>query len=338
MNARRSRLARGARWLCAGALALFLVAELVGRTLLGLGTPPLYEADAGFEYRMLPNQDVQRFGNHIMVNRWGMRSIDFENHKTHPDELRVMVFGDSVVNGGSQIDQSELGTTLLRTALQQRLSRPVNVGNISTGSWGPGNWLAYAERFGFFDADVVLLVLGSGDHADNPTFAPLGADHPTQAPALALQEAMQRYLPRYLARYLPQQLRAWSAEPSVTPMDKLAAEASARGLGDLQAFLMKASAEGRRVMVLHHPDRNETASGQYLEGHSQIRSLVQALELPFIELRTPYLSAGTEVYRDDIHHSAQGQRVMAHALFNAVLQTLTTPNPEPTTVAAGARS
>ncbi|WP_332740961.1 hypothetical protein [Hydrogenophaga sp.] len=54
MNAGRSRLARGARWLCAGDVALFLVAELVGRTLLGLGTPPLYEADAGFEYTPNP--------------------------------------------------------------------------------------------------------------------------------------------------------------------------------------------------------------------------------------------------------------------------------------------
>ena len=326
---------RGGVWLCAGAVVLLLVAELVSRTVLGLGTPPLYEADAAFEYRLRPNQDVRRFGNHIMVNRWGMRSTDFDSRKTHNNEWRVMVFGDSVVNGGSQIDQAELSTTLLQTTLQSRLDRPVTVGNISAGSWGPGNWLAYADRFGFFEADVVLLVLGSGDHADNPRFAPLGADHPTQAPTLAVQEAVQRYLPRYLARYLPQ-LRSWSEEPSVAPTDQLAAQDSAKGLGDLEAFLLKARAEGRRVVVLHHPDRRETASGQYLQGHAQIRSLVHALELPFIELRAPYLSAGTDIYRDDVHHSAHGQRVMSDALFNAVLQTM--PSPEPTTVAKGERS
>ena len=335
MNTRPAWRASRALPLLALAVALLAATELACRGILGLGTPPLYEADAGFEYRLRPNQDLQRFGNHVFVNRWGMRAPDFEARKTVAGELRVMVMGDSVVNGGSQIDQADLSTTRLQARLQAELGGPVTVGNISAGSWGPGNWLAYADRFGFFEADVVLLVLGSGDHADNPTFAPLGADHPTQAPTLAVQEAVQRYLPRYLARYLPQ-LRSWSEEPSVAPTDQLAAQDSAKGLGDLEAFLLKARAEGRRVVVLHHPDRRETASGQYLQGHAQIRSLVQSLELPFIELRTTYLSAETDIYRDDVHHSTHGQRVMADALFNAVLQTM--PSPEPTTVATGERS
>jgi hypothetical protein len=333
MNARWPRLARGARWFAAGAVALIAAAELVCRTVLGLGTPPLYETDARFEYRLRPNQDVQRFGNHIVVNRWGMRAIDFGEHKTHPNELRVMVFGDSVANGGSQIDQSELSTTLLQSALQHRLGQPVTVGNISAGSWGPGNWLAYAERFGFFDADVVVLVLGSGDHADNPAFAPLGASHPTQAPTLALEEAVQRYLPRYL----PEPLRGLLTEHTAAATEPGPAD-SARGLADLEQFLRKARVENRKVIVVHHPDRDELDSGVYLDGHAQIRELVAGLSLPFVELRTAFTAAGPGIYRDSIHHTAQGQRVMAHALFNAVLQTMPTHNPEPTTVAAGERS
>ncbi len=312
---------------------MIAVAELVSRTILGLGTPPLYETDTGFEYRLRANQDLQRFGNHIVVNRWGMRAIDFGEHKTHPNELRVMVFGDSVVNGGSQIDQPELSTSVLQTNLQNRLGRPVTVGNISAGSWGPGNWLAYANRFGFFDADLVVLVLGSGDHADNPAFAPLGASHPTQTPTLALQEAVQRYLPRYL----PEPLRDLLTERTGAATELGPAD-SARGLADLDQFLRKARMENRKVIVVHHPDRDELDSGVYLDGHAQIRELVAGLPLPFVELRTPFTAAGPGIYRDSIHHTAQGQRVMAHALFNAVLQTRPTLNPEPTTVAAGERS
>jgi lysophospholipase L1-like esterase len=333
MNARWPRLTRGAAWLAAASLTVLVLTEVVCRAVLGLGTPPLYESDAGFEYRLRPNQDVQRFGNHIVVNRWGMRAINFSEHKTHPNELRVMVFGDSVVNGGSQIDQSELSTSLLQTSLQNRLGRLVTVGNISAGSWGPGNWLAYAERFGFFDADVVVLVLGSGDHSDNPAFAPLGASHPTQTPTLALQEAVQRYLPRYL----PEPLRDLLTERTASAAELGPAD-SARGLADLEQFLRNARVENRTVIVVHHPDRDELDSGVYLDGHAQIRALVQSVSLHFVELSTAFSAAGPGIYRDNIHHTAQGQRVLAEALFDAVLQVPPMLTPDTATVAAGERS
>lgn len=320
MNTRPAWRASRALPLLALAVALLAAAELACRGVLGLGTPPLYEADAGFEYRLRPNQDLHRFGNHIFVNRWGMRAPDFEAGKADAGELRVMVMGDSVVNGGSQIDQDDLGTTLLQARLQAELGRPVTVGNISAGSWGPGNWLAYAQRFGFFDADVVALVLGGGDQADNPSFAPLGINHPTQRPLLAMEEAVQRYLPRFL----PEPLRtAWSLQPAGPQAPVQAdAQASARGLADLETFLRLAGADGRSVVVFYHPDRDEMLSGRPIDGHDQIGMLVRRLSLPFIELRVPYQRAGLSIYRDNIHHSAQGQRVMADALHAAVVPAL----------------
>ncbi|MDP3167024.1 MAG: hypothetical protein Q8N06_16435 [Hydrogenophaga sp.] len=333
MNARSSFLTRRALWLAASVVVLVVVVELVSRFVLGLGTPPLYEADAGFEYRLRPHQDVQRFGNHIQVNRWGMRSPDFGNTKASAQELRVMVFGDSVVNGGSLIDQTELSTSVLQSALQTRLARPVTVGNISAGSWGPGNWLAYAERFGYFEADVVVLVVGSGDHADNPVFAPLDADHPSQAPTLALEEAVLRYLPRYL----PQPLRGLLKEQTegTTVSREPGPQDSARGEADLKRFLQLAQGEHRRVIVLHHPDHDEMSSGRYMDGHAQMRDLVQGLSLPFVELRTPYLAAGPGIYRDNIHHSAQGQQVMADTLLMVVLQALPGAGADTVALAAG---
>lgn len=330
---------RRALWLAASVLALVVAAELVSRFVLGLGTPPLYEADTGFEYRLLPNQDVQRFGNHIQVNRWGMRSPDFRSTKTDPLELRVMVFGDSVVNGGSQIDQGALSTSLLQSALQTRLVRPVTVGNISAGSWGPGNWLAYAQRFGFFEADVVVLVVGSGDHADNPSFAPLDADHPTEAPTLALQEAVHRYLPRYLKHYLPQALEDLWKEPieGTNASREHDLQDRARGQADLHQFLQLAQGGQRHVIVLHHPDLDELTGGRYADGHAQMQALVQGMSLPFVELRTPYQAAGPALYRDNIHHSAQGQQVMAGALLDAVLKALPNQRAERVDVANAAQ-
>src|SRR6185436_14548815 len=55
----------------------------------------------------------------------------------------------------------------------------------------------YAKRFGWFDADVVVIVLSSHDYADVPTFEPVvGVDqnYPDRKPVLAIQEAWSRYL------------------------------------------------------------------------------------------------------------------------------------------------
>lgn len=303
-------------------LGLMVIAELVCRFVLGLGTPPIYVADPDYEYLLKPGQDVRRFGNHIHVNQWGMRAPDFPAAKSRTNEFRVMVFGDSVVNGGSQIDQDQLSTTLLQKALQRDLGRPVTVGNISAGSWGPGNWLAYARRHGFFDADVVLLVLGSGDVADNPTFSPLDANHPDTAPLLALQEAVTRYLPRFLPSLLP----ASAAEGSAPSHGPTPADIE-HGLHDLDAFLGLARANGRHVIVLHHPDRQELLERRHLDGFEPLRNQVLKNGLPWLELAPAFEPDGALLYRDGIHHTPRGQTVMARSLEGAVLRALKLQSP-----------
>src|SRR5215213_5583367 len=108
------------------ALVLMLVgAELFARFYLGLGDPPLMRADPDIEYLFKADQDCRRFGNRIKYNHYSMRSEDFPEHKSDKNEQRVMVVGDSVVNGGALMDQAKLGTTLLRDRLAADLKRPV---------------------------------------------------------------------------------------------------------------------------------------------------------------------------------------------------------------------
>jgi hypothetical protein len=146
------------------------------------------------EYLYQPNQDVRRFGNRILINAYGMRSPDFPALKQDPDERRILVFGDSVLNGGAQTDHEALATSILSRQLADVWHKPLVVGNVSAGSWGPGNWLAYAREYGLFDADAVVLVMSSHDTADNPTFAPLNPNtHPTECPWTAVGEGLTRY-------------------------------------------------------------------------------------------------------------------------------------------------
>ena len=288
--------------------------EVFCRLALGLGDPPLYVADPQIEYMLAPNQDVQRFHNRVLVNQWGMRSRPFGRHKEAANELRVMVFGDSVVNGGSQVDHAQLATTVLEQRLSAQLKRPVTVGNVSAGSWGPGNWLAYARRFGVFDADTVLLVVNSGDYADNPTFEPLRPDtHPTAKPTLATQEAIARYLPRYLPWVKPTS----SQDPSAQAVPS--EQEAETGLRDLRDFLLTVRIGGARVVVLHHPDIAELKTGEYAPGQDRMRKLCQENNMPFVEMRGAYLAGGsTSLYRDGVHLNAGGQAVLAAQLLDAL--------------------
>lgn len=297
------------------ALGAIVLAETLARTVLGLGGPPLSMTHSSIEYLYRPVQDVMRFDKRFIVNAYGMRSEAFSRNKGE-GELRIMVFGDSVVNGGNLTDHEELATTLLARRLKTELGRNVTVGNITAGSWGPGNWLAYAKEFGFFDADVVVLVASSHDAADNPTFLPLDpGTHPQERPALALVEGITRYLPRYLPK--------WGAEAKREPLDEELAAATRKGLADLGAFLALARAHTSWVLVLQHPERKEIESARFEPGHAAIQKVAAEHGVPVIQL-APTLAAaiqrGEQPYRDNIHPNDVGQKILASALRQALIE------------------
>jgi hypothetical protein len=319
MTARSSRLARASGWGLAGILVIAAGLELFARFYLGLGHPPLSVTHPTIEYMFAPNQSVWRFGNLFRTNRYGMRSDDFPPRKSSPRELRIMVYGDSVVNGGNLTDHSRLATTLLQARLSQSLHRPVIVGNVSAGSWGPPNQLAYIRQFGFLDADVAVFVLSSSDYNDAPTFEPLNpATHPTQAPWSAAWEGVTRYLPRYLGPKAAPPVPPPSgggADPSVNPRDvevSLAAE---------REFLQMARAEGVTAIVLQHWTAAELSRGQGLEGHEEILRVARASGAPVhqdSERLHALLAAGKNPFFDDIHLNALGQEALAQLLFDSV--------------------
>ena len=171
-----------------GLLLVIAGLELFCRFHLGLGDPPLSRADPEIEYLFIGPRTYHRFGNTITFNAYSMRTHTFDARRKNPEEIRVMVCGDSVINGGSQTDQSQLMTTRLENHLQSELHHPAVVMNVSAGSWGPPNYLAYVKRYGFFEADALVIVVSSHDFADSPTFEPVvgvDPDFPAKTPTFA---------------------------------------------------------------------------------------------------------------------------------------------------------
>jgi hypothetical protein len=305
---------RTLRWLLIAVIALLAGGELFARYYVGLGDPPLSQTHPTIEYYFKPHQNVRRFGNVFRTNRYGMRSDDFPPQKRTPDELRVMVYGDSVVNGGNLTDHSRLATTYLQNRLANELRRPVFVGNISAGSWGPPNELAYLRQFGFLDADIVVLVLSSSDYDDAPTFEPLNPlTHPTQAPVSALWEGITRYLPRYINGTM---INESGTVPDVQQVpNKADVEAS---LSAEREFLETAKTHGVKVLLVQHWTESELRSRHPLQGHTEIRRIATEAAVPIsddADKLQAHLDAGKTPFRDDIHLNDEGQLALAELLL-----------------------
>lgn len=297
--------------------------ELVARLGLGLGDPPLSDPYPDLEYAFRPGT-YHRFGNTIRINSHHMRSDEFPAHKTEAGEVRVMLMGDSVVNGGALTDQADLASELLRSQFARRLGQPVVVGNISAGSWGPGNLLAYARRFGLFDADIVVVVLNSMDAGDNPTGVPIvGIDpsFPDRRPWSALGEGLTRYLLPWIA---PARVPACSTPAPADP------RAIDRGMQDLGALCDLVNERGARLVIAHFPNREELA-GSMLPGHDAIAALAATRNVPLIEIApriAEAIASGVDPYRPDdaIHPNAAGQRILAAALLPTIVEMMGPPS------------
>lgn len=303
------------KWLFAGFLVCTLViAEVVARFGLGLGDPPLSITHPTIEYMYKPDQDVMRFGKRFIINHYGMRSENFPAKKVDK-ETRLMVFGDSVLNGGNLTDHADLATTLLENRLSDGHKKNVRLGNISAGSWGPGNWLAYAKEFGFFNADIIILIISSHDAGDNPTFEPLNPDtHPQSKPTSALWERLKRYLPRYL----PQLSKAAEA-PVISQVDEKVG--FVQGLTDLQNFLRLARVQTPKVLVVQWPEQSELSSGKFKNGYFEIRQVAEDLGIPVIPMAPTLLKnmkEGGQPYRDNIHPNDLGQQIIAETLYRQI--------------------
>lgn len=269
-------------------LCLYAVigAELFCRYYLGLGTPPLSIPDSKIEYLFAPDQDLYRFGNHIIYNHWSMRNEPI-SETAAAGQTRIMVVGDSVPNGGSLTDHSRLATTMLSDDKTLYM-------NVSAGSWGPANELAYLRKFGFFDAKELIVVLSGHDVSDVPTFTPLDPEVlPQSRPWLALDEAIIRYLPRYLP---------WkTAHASILDT----APKHEVDLSPLVDMIELAKHNGVAVCVVLHHTRSDRLAGIEHEGLVTMRAVAQNEQATIIDDKV-YLDPKTS-YRDDIHINDKGQ-------------------------------
>jgi hypothetical protein len=124
-------------------IALFFIVsgELFLRSYYGFCQTVLFDEDPSYEYLQKPNQDVFRFRKYSQYNSYSMRSEEVDTLA-----VKILGFGDSVLNGGVQTDQDSLATSILSDTLSKLYKKKIQFLNIAAGSWGPDNCYAYLKK------------------------------------------------------------------------------------------------------------------------------------------------------------------------------------------------
>ncbi len=316
----------------AGLVGLPILLELGLRLLFGFGNPLIYLADSDIGYLLAPNQQTRRFGNRIAINQYSMRSPAIAPTPA-PATLRILLLGDSVANGGWWTDQTGIISEMLQQQLQPDLQdtrwQQVEVLNASANSWGPRNELAYLQRFGSFEAQIVVLLLNTDDlFATAPSSLQVGNDinYPDRKPPLALAEVLGRYLfppapnPDFKAKF-----KAVQAESGDRVGFNLAA------LQQIHSFVQS---QGGQLLLAMTPLLRETSAKGGPRDYEQkarqrLVDFTEREQIIYIDF-LPSFNAVAEpetLYRDHIHLSPTGNQLVSKTIRRSHQEMFLQPNP-----------
>lgn len=287
-------------------LVLFLFVEIILRYVFGFCGAVLYQSSPAYEYIAQPNQHRYRFFSHIDYNSYSQRSEEPDSTKTI-----VLGLGDSVIFGGTMLDQDSIATTLFSKETGMQML------NISSGSWGPDNCAAYLKEKGTFGAKAMVLVCSSHDAFDVMSHIPVVGiypNYPDKQYKLAIWEVIDRYLmPRIKVYFRGKQL----LDPDAQVVEKVKNDegVAKKALNFDPGFdqLLLISEEKHIPFFIYlHPEVGEVMSRKYKEGGLMIMEWAKTHHVKLID----GLNEGVTVdmYRDVIHLNEKGQRNLANSL------------------------
>lgn len=289
-----------------GISLIVILLELILRYVFGFCDAVLYQSSPAYEYIAQPNQHRYRFFSHIDYNSYSQRSEEPDSTKTI-----VLGLGDSVIFGGTMLDQDSIATTLFSKETGMQML------NISSGSWGPDNCAAYLKEKGTFGAKAMVLVCSSHDAFDVMSHIPVVGiypNYPDKQYKLAIWEVIDRYLmPRIKVYFRGKQL----LDPDAQVVEKVKSDEGVanKALNFDPGFdqLLQIS-EGKHIpfFIYLHPEVGEVMSRKYKEGGLMIMEWAKTHHVKLID----GLNEGVTVdmYRDVIHLNEKGQRNLANSL------------------------
>ena len=300
---------RKAVFLLLGALILSsALAEEALHKVLGLGNNTLMQPDAAAGYVLKPDQHLYRFFAHTDVNHLSMRSPAFAMVKPQ-GTYRVLLIGDSMTYGGTQIDQNRIFASLLAAELPAQLHRPVEVLNASASAYGIGNELGFLRSRGTFHADEVVLVLNSGDMGQATSkLSNVGGEASTVSSGCAFCELWTRYIgPRVF--HIRRKVDAGSQKATNAP------ETVTSNIANLDEFRRIIAEHNTRMGIIFLAARSWMTSPVDMAATPSLVSWAQTHNVPLVDTSSaefPY--SARKITLDGTHFNTAGHRVAATAI------------------------
>ena len=277
---------------------------MFARFYFGLGKLPVYVESKEFEYIYAPNQHIKRFGNRIITNEYSMRSLPLSGK----DKIRILKFGDSIINGGSQTDNDSLASTILEDELTEQFHSSIRVLNVGANSWGPDNAFAYLNKYGNFNASMIVLVFSSHDLYDNMHHQKVVGVHPAwpkEQPFSAVTDGFFKYLIPWIKSQMIKDYNKYSYLGG----DIKSASKINSGWYD---FINYCKDKNIELLVYLHAERTEALNKKYNSMGEKIIQMLNSDKVKHI-LGIDHTLDET-YYRDFIHLNNKGQKKLAEAL------------------------
>lgn len=299
-------------WLLLAILTGLVAIETILRFGFGLGNPVLSQADEETGYLFQPNQKLVRFGRKIEYNQYSQRSDPVAIAKPE-DKLRILMLGDSVLNGTNYSDQTETIAELLESKIAAS-GQPAEVLNASAYSWGIGNQLGYIRKFGFFNSDALLLQIGTHDLVQPTSVGDHLRENPDRRPLLAIQEAIIRYV-------IPRLTGKKSKNDAVAVVDDTELQRQfEENLQLLAAIANRARQANIPVFVVYTPNRADllplTETPPY---KTEFFQFLDRIDIQVIDTHAAWSNLPattlTNYFRDWVHLTIPANKAIADLLF-----------------------
>ena len=297
-----------AKTLAALVLSLLLLLVLVDLALshiLGLGNNIVLQPDPNAGYVFTPYQHVHRFFKDTQINQYSMRSPSISPTKA-AGTYRVMMIGDSMTYGSTQLDQQAIFASLLGTELPSQLHKPVEILNASASAWAIGNEAGYLDSHGTYDADLVVLVINTGDSLQaTSTLADLGGDSATVKSPCALCEVWTRYL-RDRIFHKPARMDAGTAPANDSPAN------GPLNLQHLEHMYQVVRQHHARLAVVFLAMRLYIPANAQASAPDKLIEWAQQHQVPLIDTtaaESPFTLK--QITLDGIHFNSKGHRAVA---------------------------
>ncbi len=297
----------------AAIVGLFLTTEIGLRLLFGFGNPLTYIGDEKIGYLLTPSQRTRRFGNRIEINQYSMRGTDIKKTPL-PANLRILLLGDSIANGGWWTDQENTISNLIMHALQsKKLANitQVEVLNASANSWGPRNELAYLQKFGSFGSKAIVLLINTDDlFSTTPTSLQVGRDrnYPSKKPLLALAEVLNRYI-------LKQKPIPGLKEIQNESGDRVGVNLEA--IRKIQEFTREQNAEFLLAMTPLLRELGKPGPRDYeIKERQRLEEFTKSQSITYIDFLPIFNSSQDPkaLYHDHIHFNLQGNQLISEVI------------------------